>query len=46
MRKFILLCLLLGLTAAPSNAQGGWKGWLRIKSKPPAQGKAKLADIN
>ena len=46
MRKFILLCLLLGLTAAPSNTQGLWKGLLRIKSKSPAQGKAKLADIN
>lgn len=46
MRNFILLCLLLGLTAAPSNAQGRWKGLLRLKSKPPAQGKAKLSDIN
>ena len=46
MRKLFLLCLLLGLTAAPSNAQGRWKGLWRITSKPPIQGKAKLTEIN
>lgn len=46
MRKLILLFLLLGLTAVPSQAQGRWKGLLHIKSNPPTQGKAKLSDIN
>lgn len=46
MRKLLFLCLLVWIAAGPVQAQRGWNWLGRLGTKPAAQGKAKLAEIN